>query len=195
MSTAGIIDKEDLVQLYDELDDVRKRAAIAKLKQPQPSPPPPPNPPKEPRPPALEGSTPYTHRFVLWFRNDLRVHDNPILAAAAAYTGPKEVLPIYVFDPRHFADNRMSPMRARFLIESVGALRESLKELGSGLLVALGRPEEIIPQLITRLDLGEIDFTGMLNFRLMSNFARATTILYQEQLGREAMLLDKVCVS
>jgi|TARA_B100000524_G_scaffold329093_1_gene214121 deoxyribodipyrimidine photolyase len=31
------------------------------------------------------------HRIVVWFRNDLRIHDNPTLNEAFSYEGPKEV--------------------------------------------------------------------------------------------------------
>ena len=60
-------------------------------------------------------------RTVVWFRNDLRLHDNPLLHAAIA---AKEVLPVYCFDTRQFGPTRhgalkSSPLRARFLIESV----------------------------------------------------------------------------
>ena len=49
-------------------------------------------------------------RILLWFRNDLRLHDNQILAFAANFgkkggksaNNTKEVIPIYCFDPRYF---------------------------------------------------------------------------------------------
>jgi deoxyribodipyrimidine photolyase len=47
------------------------------------------------------------------------------------------------------ADSRVrhtaSRGRAQFLLESVAALKGSLKALGSDLLVAVGRPEDVIP--------------------------------------------------
>jgi deoxyribodipyrimidine photolyase len=42
---------------------------------------------------------------VVWFRNDLRLHDNPVLAEAARRVGTgscSSVLPLYCFDPRYF---------------------------------------------------------------------------------------------
>ncbi len=44
-------------------------------------------------------------RVVLWFRNDLRLHDNPIVDRARRCVSSgecKEVLPLYCFDPRMF---------------------------------------------------------------------------------------------
>jgi deoxyribodipyrimidine photo-lyase len=41
-----------------------------------------------------------TNRFIVWFRNDLRIHDNEVISKIANYAASKEVLPIYCFDPR-----------------------------------------------------------------------------------------------
>lgn len=40
-------------------------------------------------------------RIIVWLRNDLRLHDNPVLDWASRYGGKtKEILPVYSFDPR-----------------------------------------------------------------------------------------------
>lgn len=48
------------------------------------------------------------HRIILWFRNDLRVHDNYILRAAynTVRRAPEktEIVPVFCFDPRFFDD-------------------------------------------------------------------------------------------
>lgn len=42
-------------------------------------------------------------RLILWFRNDLRLHDNPVLNYAVnAQAKQKEVVPVFCFDPRFF---------------------------------------------------------------------------------------------
>jgi len=87
---------------------------------------------------------------VVWFRNDQRVLDNPILHEAVRRNEP--VICVYCFDPRHYATTKYgSPKtgayRCKFLVESIQDLRLSLKELGSELLVAMGEPEVIIPEL------------------------------------------------
>ena len=95
-------------------------------------------------------STDLSHPAIVWFRADLRLHDHAPLAAALASGRP--LLPLYVFDPRHFGTSsfgfpRTGPFRGRFLLEAVDDLRASLRALGSDLVVRRGRPEEIIPQL------------------------------------------------
>lgn len=86
----------------------------------------------------------------LWLRNDLRINDHEALTRAAA-TGAR-VLPVYCFDPRHFATTRWGfpktdAFRARFLIESIEDLRASYQELGADLIVRVGYPDEVIPAL------------------------------------------------
>ena len=60
-------------------------------------------------------------RVIVWFRNDLRVHDNPVLSAAAARGGAEgsTVVPVYCFDPRTFGETpwgspKTGGYRARF---------------------------------------------------------------------------------
>mmetsp|Transcript_62943 Transcript_62943/g.182567 ORF Transcript_62943/g.182567 Transcript_62943/m.182567 type:complete len:524 (+) Transcript_62943:61-1632(+) len=92
----------------------------------------------------------------LWFRCDLRLDDNLTLQAAA--TGAAALLPIYVFDPRKFntptlaGARKCSARRARFLLESVAALRKQLEARGSGLAVAVGQPKEIVAKWCTGMD-------------------------------------------
>ncbi|KAG8467638.1 hypothetical protein KFE25_006690 [Diacronema lutheri] len=99
-------------------------------------------------------------RIVVWFKgtNDLRVHDNPLLARAAQLCaelgGDAEVVPAYSFDPFFFGvselgSNKMGPHRARFLVESVADLRAQLRaQCASDLLVGVGPPERLIGPLV-----------------------------------------------
>lgn len=95
-------------------------------------------------------------RVLVLFRNDLRVHDNPVLhqAAEAVKSGEaSEVLPVYCFDPRFFGVTKYGhpktgAFRAQFQLESVLDLKARLKTLGSDLLVAVGRPEDVVAGLL-----------------------------------------------
>lgn len=95
-------------------------------------------------------------KILVWFRNDLRIHDNPALTLAASIAskeGTSEVLPLYCFDPTHFGKTRWGNAktglyRAKFLLESVADLREHLRNLNSELYVRAGDPASIIPQLL-----------------------------------------------
>ncbi len=88
------------------------------------------------------------NRSILWFRQDLRLHDNEALHEAIRWN--PEVVPVYIFDPRVFTGStrfghpRMHPVRARFIIDSVSVLRENIRLLGSDLIVRVGFPEDEI---------------------------------------------------
>eukprot|EP00325_Prymnesiales_sp_UTEX-LB-985_P002488 CAMPEP_0174694220 /NCGR_PEP_ID=MMETSP1094-20130205/827_1 /TAXON_ID=156173 /ORGANISM="Chrysochromulina brevifilum, Strain UTEX LB 985" /LENGTH=669 /DNA_ID=CAMNT_0015890377 /DNA_START=63 /DNA_END=2073 /DNA_ORIENTATION=+ len=97
---------------------------------------------------------PQTMRIVVWFRQgDLRLHDNPALNKIATLPGAKEVLPCFCFDPRHFGPasfgcRKTSARRAQFLIQTVANLKANLREVGSDLLVGVGKPEELLPAVV-----------------------------------------------
>ena len=94
---------------------------------------------------------------LLLFREDLRVHDNPALVAAA----DEEFVPVYVFDERDYGETRYGtektgPYRAEFVRDSVEDLRSSLRELGGDLAVRHGRTEEVVAGLTERYDVDEV---------------------------------------
>ncbi len=82
---------------------------------------------------------------LLWFRQDLRLHDNPALHAAVARGGP--VVPVYVLDDE--AEGRWAAGGASrwWLHHSLAALDEALREKGSRLIFARGPAAGIIPAL------------------------------------------------
>src|SRR5690606_5384525 len=91
--------------------------------------------------------------ILIWFRNDLRVQDNEILAEAV--NKADIVIPVYFFDPRYFKQNHLGfqntgAMRAQFLIETVQAFKRSLQELGADLLAYHGKPEDYIGTLFAK---------------------------------------------
>ena len=88
--------------------------------------------------------------ILVWFRNDLRIHDNIILLEATQKASL--IIPVYCFDPRHFSETsfgtkKTGNFRAQFLIESVADLKASLKNLGGDLLIKIGNPEDILPEI------------------------------------------------
>ena len=97
-------------------------------------------------------------RVVVWFRQDLRLHDNEALTHA--FKRGEEIVPIYVFDERKFQDTtsygfrKTGKHRAKFLLESVEDLRQSFKDKGIDLVVRVGKPEDIIPAFADELKAG-----------------------------------------
>jgi deoxyribodipyrimidine photo-lyase len=97
--------------------------------------------------------------ILVWFRNDLRIHDNEILLEATRKAD--KVLPVYCFDPYYFQNNadgtpKTGALRARFLLESVADLRKNLQALDSELIIRIGDPAEVLPQLAAQYGVSEV---------------------------------------
>jgi len=91
---------------------------------------------------------------LVWFRNDLRIHDNVVLQSAINES--KNVIALYCFDPRHyeitdFGFKKTDKFRAKFLIETVSDLKEQLAKLNISLLIYIDKPEIVIPEIVTKL--------------------------------------------
>lgn len=98
-------------------------------------------------------------RTILWFRNDLRLHDHEVLALLADTV--QVLVPVYCLDPAQFEIQPSGfpltgPLRARFLVECLEDLRAGLEARGSGLHVVVGQPEKVIPALAQTLGVREV---------------------------------------
>jgi deoxyribodipyrimidine photo-lyase len=97
--------------------------------------------------------------ILVWFRNDLRIHDNEILLEA--FRKADKILPVYCFDPYYFQTNasgnpKTGSIRARFLLESVADLRKNLCAIGGELIVRVGNPAEVLPKLAEEFQVNEV---------------------------------------
>lgn len=77
-------------------------------------------------------------RALIWFRNDLRIHDHEGLCLASRNN--REQVGLYCFNPVHFGKTsagfpKTGSYRTKFLLESVKQLRYNLQCLGSDLVV------------------------------------------------------------
>jgi deoxyribodipyrimidine photo-lyase len=88
-------------------------------------------------------------RAIIWFRNDLRLHDNEALVSGQNLA--QEIIPVFIFDERiflgetKFGFRHTGRYRAKFILESVIDLRNNLRAKGSDLYVRIGKPEDILP--------------------------------------------------
>ncbi len=92
---------------------------------------------------------------LVWFRNDLRINDNNSLHKACQQDN---VMAVYCFDPRHyeigeFGFKKTQNFRAKFLIETITALKASLNELNIPLFIFHGKPEKVLPKFIETHDI------------------------------------------
>lgn len=85
-----------------------------------------------------------------WFRKGLRLSDNPALLHALSLVSEGNegrIYPVYIVDPNSYQLLKCSVLRARFLLECVQDLDDSLKQRGSRLYVATGDPAVVLPIL------------------------------------------------
>ena len=98
---------------------------------------------------------------LVWFRNDLRVHDNESLTNAISENNT--IIAVYCFDPRHFEKTgfgfkKTEKFRAKFLIESVKALKHNLEKLNIPLLVYHQKPEDAIQEITAQNEISAVYF-------------------------------------
>ncbi|XP_071795884.1 cryptochrome DASH-like [Asterias amurensis] len=93
--------------------------------------------------------------IICLLRNDLRYHDNEVLHWA--HLNADFVIPLYCLDPRHYSGTwhysfpKTGPHRLKFLLQTLHDLKDSLKSVGSELVVSRGEPEKVITNLISQL--------------------------------------------
>ncbi|APX66401.1 deoxyribodipyrimidine photo-lyase [Sphingomonas sp. gentR] len=90
---------------------------------------------------------------ILWFRQDLRLHDQPALLAVAE-AGP--VIPVYILDDETPGDWRMGAAQRWWLHHSLTSLAKDLKELGSRLILRRGKAVETLRALMEETGATEI---------------------------------------
>jgi deoxyribodipyrimidine photo-lyase len=86
---------------------------------------------------------------LIWFRNNLRLHDNEALTKAAQ-NGP--VIGIYFFNPDNFKPTSigLTPMgkfRLKFILQALQNLKYNLNKLGIQLLVQTQKPHVALPAI------------------------------------------------
>lgn len=82
---------------------------------------------------------------IVWYRNDLRVHDHPALAKA--HETFDAVVPVFILNDKLLHGPHASSNRNRFLLESLQDLKASLKKRGGDLVVRSGDPASELKKL------------------------------------------------
>ena len=87
---------------------------------------------------------------LMWFRQDLRLRDNPALTAAAN-SGP--ILPVYILDDTNSAPWQLGAASRWWLHQSLKALNAQLNDR---LMVLRGDPRQLIPALAAEYNIEKI---------------------------------------
>tara|TARA_R110001632_G_scaffold39718_7_gene99353 strand:+ start:2291 stop:3610 length:1320 start_codon:yes stop_codon:yes gene_type:complete len=87
---------------------------------------------------------------IVWFGNDLRIHDNEVLAKAVQ--SHKKIIAVYFIDPSLFDKNqfgfkKMDIFRTQFLLETLKDLKQQLFKKNISFLVYFDAPENKIKSL------------------------------------------------
>ncbi|KQQ47152.1 hypothetical protein ASF61_00375 [Duganella sp. Leaf126] len=92
---------------------------------------------------------------LFWFRNDLRLHDQPALQAALA-GGARHLLPVAFLladdEPTHWGWERVGPLRRAWQRSALRDLDRQLTALGCPLLLCDGDPAMVLPALAQAVD-------------------------------------------
>lgn len=83
---------------------------------------------------------------IVWFRQDLRLSDNPALEAAVAASGP--IVPLYVLDDETAGVWKAGGASRWWLHKSLEALSADLVRRGSRLVLRRGRADQVLPDVV-----------------------------------------------
>ena len=111
---------------------------------------------------------------IVLFTRDLRVHDNPALAATCA--NAERVVPLFVLDPRL---ESLSANRLRFMHQALADLRETLRGTGGDLVIRRGEPVAETIRLA-----GEVNAEGIAMAADVSAYARAREQRFEKECAR-----------
>lgn len=84
---------------------------------------------------------------IIWFRRDLRVHDNAALNAAL-HAG-KPILPLYILDSEAWTQTKYSSQTFSFITESLKELDLAIKDRGGQFCLRVGNAADILSKLHT----------------------------------------------
>jgi deoxyribodipyrimidine photo-lyase len=91
---------------------------------------------------------------LVWFKRDLRVSDNPVLAEAAARGG--RIVPLFIVEPEAWAQPDASARQWRFVAQSLAELRDDLARLGAPLIIRQGGAVEVLGEALAATGIREI---------------------------------------
>ncbi|WP_205695474.1 deoxyribodipyrimidine photo-lyase [Conexibacter sp. SYSU D00693] len=113
-------------------------------------------------------------RTIVWLRRDLRVHDHPALAEAAA---AGTAVPVFVLDDALLRGRCASAARTAWMLDCLRVLDEELRERGSALVVRHGPPERVLVELAREAQAAAVAWTSDVSPYARARDARVTEAL------------------
>lgn len=123
-------------------------------------------------------------RKLLWHTHDLRLHDHAVLANL---TAEDALFPVYCFDPAALqlisyspdtpSFTKMGALRFQFLISHLRALRAAYQQRGQNLIVRMGDPAQILPELAAHFEADEVWTSEEVTSEELSTQSRVRDVL------------------
>lgn len=101
---------------------------------------------------------------IVWFRNNLRLHDNASLTEACKLVASHgAIIPLYIIEPSFwghtsFGFEKTGPHRKLFLLEGLQDLSNQLNAIGSKLIVRYGNPADVVSALAKEVSISAIHY-------------------------------------
>lgn len=93
---------------------------------------------------------------IVWFRDDLRIADNPALSHALALGNP--VIPVYILDEQSPEMRALGAATKWWLHHSLTRLASDLHHLGAPLTLRRGKADDVILELVGNHSAGEVSW-------------------------------------
>lgn len=137
----------------------------------------------------MESMTPFSARpIVVWFRDDLRLADNPALAAAIARGSP--LIAVYILDDETPGRWRLGGAARWWLHHSLAALGKNIERLGGALVLRRGGSVAAIKSLVQETGARAVYWN-----RGYAPFAIARDRALTRELERESLEVRTFCAS
>jgi deoxyribodipyrimidine photo-lyase len=125
-----------------------------------------------------------TSASLVWFRLDLRVADNPALHAAIKRGGP--IVPVFIYAPDEEAPWTPGAASKWWLHQSLSALKVSLSQTNSRLIIHQGRSLESLQELVRKTGAGAVFWNRRYEPALIQRDAKIKEILLADGIVAES---------
>lgn len=134
-----------------------------------------------------------TKKGIVWFKTDLRLHDNETLIKAIEENNG--IIPVYCFNPQYLNDSndkgeKIGDFRLKFLFESIAELDKNLRKLGSGLIFVIGNPLEEIPKIALKYGVRKV-----YSKREVAIFEKQIDLQMEQELWKQKCLFESYSTS
>ena len=87
-----------------------------------------------------------SYTTLVWFRSDLRIHDNTALFRSSVLKNP--IIALFIISPQEWKNHDYSPCKVDFILRNLSALQIKLKELGIPLLIRVELDSNKVPSTV-----------------------------------------------